>query len=83
MIHGGDRIMYARTIIRVPEANKWDKDALAQIKATPWSLHVPRDTEVVLKEEKDVEQQDLKDKIMVARQFYIKASDLVEFGLTR
>ena len=25
MIHDGDRIMYARTIIRVPEANKWNK----------------------------------------------------------
>ena len=69
--------MYARTIIRFPEANKWNKDALAQIKATPWSLHVPRDTEVVFKEKKDVKQQDLEDKITVARQVYIKASDLI------
>ena len=37
----------------------------------------------MFKEKKDVEQQDLKDKITVARQVYIKASDLVEFGLTR
>ena len=83
MIHDGDRIMYARNIIRVPKANKWNKDSVAQIQATPWSLHVPRDTDVVLKEKKNVEQQDLKDKITVARQVYIKASDLVEFGLTR
>ena len=59
-------MMYARTIIRVPEANKWNKDSLAQLKATPWSLHVPPDTDVVFKEGKDVEHQDLKDKTTVA-----------------
>ena len=35
MIHYGDGIAYARTIFRVPEGNKWDKDELAKIKATP------------------------------------------------
>ena len=39
--------------MRLPEGNKWDKDKLARIKATPWSLHVPRDTEVVFKDEKE------------------------------
>ena len=32
---------------------------------------------------KDVKQHALKDKVTIARQVYIKASDLVEFGLTR
>ena len=63
-------------------ANKWNKESLAQIRATPWSLHVQRDTAVVFKEKKDAKQQDFKDKITVARQVYIKASDLAEFGLT-
>ena len=63
MIHDGDNMMYARTIIRVLEANGWNKYLLAQILATPWSLHVPRDTELVFKDNRDVKQQDLKGNI--------------------
>ena len=47
MIHVGDGIQYARTVMRLPEPNKWEKDRLAEIKATPWSLHVPKDPEVI------------------------------------
>ena len=55
MVHGGDGIFYARTILRLPEPNKWDKDELAKIRATPWSLHAPKYTEIVSKDKKDVE----------------------------
>ena len=84
MLHTGEGMVYARTVFRLPEANKWDKDELAKIKATPWSLHTPKDPEVVFKEKKDVEQQEeTKSKITIARQPHLKASDFVEYGLTR
>ena len=47
------------------------------------TFHQPRDVEVVFKEKKEAEDLDLKNKIAVARQVYIKASDLLEYGLTR
>ena len=55
MIHSGDSKVYARTFLRFLEPNKWDKDELAKIRATPWSLHLPEDTEVVFKDKKEVE----------------------------
>ena len=44
MIHSGDGIAYARAVLRFPGPNKWDKDELAKIRATPWPLHAPKDT---------------------------------------
>ena len=64
MIHGGDGIVYARTILRLPEPNKWDKDELAKIKATPWSLHTPKDTEVVFKDKKEIDRVNAENKIL-------------------
>ena len=78
MMHGGDGITYARTIMRFPEPNKWDKDELAKIRATPWSLHAPKDTEVVFKDKKDVEKTDMQNKIIIAQQPYLKASDFAK-----
>ena len=56
---------------------------MANIRATPWSLRVPEDTEVVFKEKRDVENSDIQGKIIVARQPYLKASDFARYGLTR
>ena len=83
MIHRGDGVEYARTLFRLPEANKWDKEALAKIKATPWTMHVPSDPEVVFKEKKDSVEQPTPDRVIVARQPYLKASDFAQWGLTR
>ena len=69
--------------MRVPEGNKWDKDELAKVRVTPWSLHVPQDAEVVFKEKKQSEAKNLEDKVIIARNLYVKASDLAEYGLTR
>ena len=52
MIHDGGQVKYARTVVRMPEVNKFDRDKLAKIAATPWDFHVPRGTEVVFKENK-------------------------------
>jgi hypothetical protein len=83
MIHCGDGIVYARTILRLPDDNKWSKEELAKIKATPWSLHVPSDPEVVFKEKKEIRPEEMKDKVIVARQPYLKAADFARYGLTK
>ena len=55
VIHRGDGIEYARTVLRFPESNKWDKDELVKVRATPWSLHVSKETELVFKDKKEIE----------------------------
>ena len=70
--------------MRVPEANKWDNEALAKVHLTPWGLHKPRDLEIVFEEKADrVDVDDLEGKVALSRQVYIKAQDLIDFGLTR
>ena len=61
MLHDGDTVRLARTITRVPEANKWDKEALSKVNSTPWNLHQPRKPEVVFCEKADVEKMTLED----------------------
>ena len=67
MIHRGDGIEYAGSALRFPETNKWDKDELAKVRATPWSVHVPKETEVVFKDKKEVEKLDTQGKLVVAK----------------
>ena len=82
MIHVGDGIQYARTVMRLPEPNKWEEDRLADIRATPWSLHVPKDPEVIFRDKKDADPTTAVDKLVISRQLYLKASDFVKYWLT-
>ena len=41
---------FARTVIRVPNAEKWKPDSIAAVSALPWSLHEPRKPEVTFKD---------------------------------
>ena len=70
MLHCGNEVKLARTVIRLPESNKWDKEA-------------PRDPEIVFKEKADIEQNDFENQVSLARQRYINSSDLEEHGMTR
>ena len=54
MIHNGGEAKYARTLLRVPEANKFDRTELVKIVVTPWDLHVPREAGVIFKDKKEV-----------------------------
>ena len=60
--------MYARTILRKPNPNKFNKDDLAKVAVTPWSLHVPKVDEVIFRDPKVSEQDDFKEKPAIARQ---------------
>ena len=55
MIYAGDEIKLSRTVMRVPESEKWNKDLLAGVKVTPLSMHQPREPEVIFKDKVEVE----------------------------
>ena len=83
MVHCGDSVKLARTIVRLPELNKWDCGALSEVNATPWDLRQPRGLDVIFKEATECRDEDFKDKTSVARRVYINAKDLIGSGLTR
>ena len=49
--HNGGEVKHARTIAKMPEANKLDRDESANLSVTLWDLHVPREDEDVFREE--------------------------------
>ena len=53
MVYSDDQVRLARTVVRVPEADKWCKESVAGVRCTPWDLHVPRETEIIFKEKID------------------------------
>ena len=73
----------ARTVVRVPEADKWCKESLSAVRCTPWDLHVPREKEIIFKEKIDKGEGNFEEKVIIARQPYIRAADLEQFGMTR
>ena len=83
MLHDGTEIKLARTVMRLPDANKWDRTELAKIAATPWDVHQPRAQEVVFRDQIDPVPVDLANKVIIARNVYIKDSDLDAYGMTR
>ena len=72
-----------RPVVRMPEADKWCKESLAAVKCTPWGVQVPREREIIFKEKIDKWEGKFEEKIIIARQPYIRAADLEEFGMTR
>ena len=44
MLYDGDSIKLAQTVLRMPGAEKWNKEAMAKIGCTPYDLHQPCET---------------------------------------
>ena len=53
---------------------------MAKVRAVPLSLHVPKETEVVFKDKKEIEQMDTQGKLVIARQPYLKAAGFIKYG---
>ena len=70
MLYSNGEVRLARTVVRVPELEKWDKDKLAAINLTPMSMHQSRLPEVVFKDKIDTEAREYVDKPLLARQVY-------------
>ena len=41
MLYSNDEVRLARTVVRAPENDKWDKDKLAAVRVTPFSMFQP------------------------------------------
>ena len=81
ILHGEDGVKFARTVIRMPAANMFDKAEMSKIASIPWDIHRPRKTEVVFKEEQEDLLKD--DNLAMARAVHTKPDDLIKSGLTR
>ena len=81
MLYSGDEVKLARTVVRVPEAQKWCKDLLAAVKLTPRSLHQPRATE--FQDKVNIEDKEFADRTVLSRQVQLRASDFAEHQPTR
>ena len=67
-IYSDDQVRLARTVVRVPEVDKWCKDSLSGVRITPWDLHVPRETEIIFTENFDKGHGNFEEKVILARQ---------------
>ena len=68
MLHGGNSIKLARTVLRMPGAEKWNKEAKSKIGCTPHGLHQPREPDVFFREKKEETTEELQRKVVMALQ---------------
>ena len=76
------KIAHARTVLRLPNAQKWCKDSLAAVRVTLYDIHEPKEPKVIFKDEVEKTQDNVELKPRVARRVYIKAADILRFGYT-
>ena len=48
---GSAAVAYARTVLRVPNAQKWKPTDIANVRVLPWSLHESRKPDVIFKDQ--------------------------------
>ena len=73
-------IQHSRTLMRMPDAQKFDLDKLASVTATPWSIHEATQTEGVFADKEAKPQQDQAE--LAPKKLYISQSDLDTHGYT-
>jgi hypothetical protein len=73
-------IRHARTLMRMPDVQKFDRDRVAAISSTPWSIHTAANPDGVFVE-KAVNEDTIAD-IAKVRKIYIRQADLDAFGYT-
>ena len=75
-------VRHARTILRLPEPQKWSIGDVQGIAVTPWSIHEPTGPEVTFPQ-KDTAPENLPAKQRMARRMYIRQEDLDKHGYTQ
>ena len=73
MVHSEGQVKLARTVFRVPESDKWNKEELAAVACTPHNMHTPKAPEVVFQDKVDEKHDDEKfvDKPVLSRKLYL------------
>ena len=75
-------IRHARTILRLPESQKWSVDKIREVGFTTWAAHEPTSPQTVFPR-KEVADEDLPNKQRTTRRLYIRQEDLDQHGHTR
>ena len=75
-------VIAARSILRMPDVQKWNKDRVDAIAMRPYQLHKPVEPRVIFKEAADEIPQEAADTLRLIRRLYIKKSDIEAFGYT-
>jgi hypothetical protein len=84
IVYDGDHkgIRHTRTLMSLPDAQKFDKEKAAQMSATPWSEHVADLGQPVFAEKEKAEPPAVSDAGPTVRNMYIKQEDLNQYGYT-
>ena len=81
---GDGAIKFTRTLLRMPDAQKWSAENLAAIRQTPFDIHATAEPEVIFKERAaDAEAAVRPEEPISRRRLYIKQSDIDAFGYTK
>ena len=75
-------ICKARTIMRLPNAQKWCKDSVAKVTKTPFQLHVDLGPEVIFREKKVEDEAVAAKEPTIVRRVYTRKADYEQFGFT-
>ena len=75
-------VQYARTLLRLPDVEKWDREKASSMSKTPWSLHEDAPPEVRFPEREVPEGEVRPDALPQTRRVYIYQKDLDEYGYT-
>ena len=74
----------ARTIVRLPDVQKWDKDKVAAVISRPWQLHERKEPVVQFREPTEgAVQEQVPEQTRETRRLYIKRADVEAYGYTQ
>ena len=88
MVHdpamGGLR--FARTVISMPQPQRWSIERVRQVSVTPWSMHTPEEPGVIHHQPEATPQArggEGQERLAQVRRLYIRQSDLDQYGYTQ
>ena len=83
LVWDGGAVAASRSVARLPDVQKWSKEAIATITMRPWQLHEAKEPKVVFQEQVEKQQQAAAEQPREARRLYIKRSDVEMYGYTQ
>ena len=80
----GEGVSAARTVVRLPDVEKWSMEKIAGVTQRPHQLHENSEPQVVFREPADAQAETAAEApLQIARRLYIKKSDVEMFGYTQ
>ena len=78
-----EEVVYARSVMRIPDCQKWNMESVSKVNVFPWDQHQKRQPEVIFTEKVEGEQLVGEPAARAVRKLYIKQADVIAFGHTR